>query len=257
MNIPVVRLAALIVAAAALAPRPTLAADVSNPPQTLALVETNAYFGDVFGSRQQGDTFNARFTFSVPGPAPMNLDAIVSSISRGAAVGINITGLGLYNSGDTLIASGIARQSGATDLWTLASNLLAEGSYTIQVSGTMVSGSSGSFGGALMLAPGSGTAASAMLLATTGSTASAMLLATTGSTASAMLLATTGPTASAMSPAASRRRLASAAPTTPARTRPRAPRQTALARFYGAPFLSPARLPKISSICSKRTGLTM
>jgi hypothetical protein len=98
------------------------------------------------------DTFADHFTFSVTG-TPTNLDAIVSSISRTAATGLDITGINLYTSGGSLVSTGSMMSTGAIDVWTLSSNSLAVGNYYVQVNGTMVSNTSGSFGGAIMLAP--------------------------------------------------------------------------------------------------------
>jgi hypothetical protein len=139
------------------------AAPIGNTPQVLDLTDGSGFFGDVFGASNNGGTFADRFTFSVAGTGgPQNFDAIVSSISRTAATGLDITNLSLYRAtggsgggggGDTLVSSGTSLQSGAIDVWTLTSNSLNAGDYYIQVSGNMVSNTSAAFGGAVMLAP--------------------------------------------------------------------------------------------------------
>ena len=142
----------MVIAAASFA-SPVMAADITTTPaQVLDMVGTSAFFGDSFAENNMGNTFADHFNFSVTG-APANFDAIVSSISRAASTGLDITGLSLYSSTNTLISTGTSLQSGAIDVWTLTSDNLAAGDYYVQVSGTMVSQTSGSFGGAVSLAP--------------------------------------------------------------------------------------------------------
>jgi hypothetical protein len=146
-------IAALVFASASFGASAVMAADISTAPKALTMVDTSGFFGDAFGINHMGDTFADHFTFSVTGTVPTNLDAIVSSISRTAATGLDITGLSLFSSDNTLISSGTSLHSGATDVWTLSGNSLSAGNYYVQVSGNMVSDTSGSFGGAMMLAP--------------------------------------------------------------------------------------------------------
>ena len=144
-------LAALVLATASLAPAAALADDISNGPQALAVLDNSAYFGDSFSANNSGDTFMDQFVFNVTG-VPHNLDAIVSSVSRTAATGLDITAFGLFASGGALVSAG-SGTSGAQDVWTISADNLAEGSYYLMVSGTMLSDTSGSFGGAVMLNP--------------------------------------------------------------------------------------------------------
>ena len=146
-------LAALVLASATFGAPTAFAADISTPPQALSLVGTSAFFGDSFAMNNDGDTFMDQFTFNVTGTTPMSLDAIVSSISRTASTGLDITGLGLFTSTGTLLSSGVMGSSGARDIWTLSADSLAAGSYYLQVSGSMMSNTSGSFGGSMMLNP--------------------------------------------------------------------------------------------------------
>ena len=145
-------LAALALATATLATPAAFAEDISNGPQALAILDNSAYFGDSFAMNNEGDTFMDRFTFMVT-EAPHDIDTIVSSISRAANTGLDITGLGLYSSVGNLITAGAMSSSGAQDVWTLSADALAVGRYYLQVSGTMVSNTSGSFGGSVMLNP--------------------------------------------------------------------------------------------------------
>jgi hypothetical protein len=128
---------------------------VGTTPQVLDLTDNTGFFGDTFPASNTGATFADRFTFSVSSTTgPMNLDAIVSSISRTVDTGLDITGLSLYRAtGNTLVTSGTSLQSGATDVWTLTSNNLAAGDYYLQVSGNLNSDQGASFGGAVALAP--------------------------------------------------------------------------------------------------------
>ncbi len=145
-------LAALALATATLAAPVAYAEDISNGPQALAILDTSAYFGDSFAMGNEGDTFMDQFTFMVS-DVPHNFDAIVSSISRAANTGLDITALGLYSQAGSLITSGTSVSTGARDVWTLTADTLAVGRYYLQVSGTMVSNTSGSFGGSVMLNP--------------------------------------------------------------------------------------------------------
>ncbi|HZV67520.1 MAG TPA: FxDxF family PEP-CTERM protein [Telluria sp.] len=145
-------MAAMVFATASLGST-AFAADISTAPQALTFVDTSAFFGDAFAMNNASNTFADHFTFAVTGTAPTNLDAIVSSISRSADTGLDITGLSLFNAGGTLVSSGASLQSGTIDVWTLKSDSLAAGNYYVQVSGTMAGTTSGAFGGAIMLAP--------------------------------------------------------------------------------------------------------
>lgn len=140
---------------------------IGNTPQVLDLTDGSGFFGDTFAMNNNGATFADHFTFSVTGTTGMNFDAIVSSISRSADTGLDISGLSLYRvgggtgtgsgtggtAGDTLVTSGTSMQSGAIDVWTLSSDNLTAGNYYVLVSGNLVSDTSGSFGGAVMMSP--------------------------------------------------------------------------------------------------------
>lgn len=137
---------------------------IGNTPQVLDLTDGSGFFGDTFSMDNNGAMFADHFTFSVNDMGgPMNFDAIVSSISRSEDTGLDFSGLSLYRvgggmgtdgtSGDTLISSGTSLQSGAMDVWTLSSDNLQAGDYYVMVSGNLVSDTSASFGGAVMLAP--------------------------------------------------------------------------------------------------------
>ena len=141
----------------------TTPATIGNTPQVLDLTDGSGFFGDTFAMNNNGATFADHFTFSVTGTTGMNFDAIVSSISRTADTGLDFSALSLYRvgggtgtggtAGDTLVTTGSSLQSGSMDVWTLSSDNLAAGDYYILVSGNLVSDTSASFGGAVMMAP--------------------------------------------------------------------------------------------------------
>jgi hypothetical protein len=146
-------IAAIVLASASFGSSAVMAEVVGNSPQALDLVDNSAFFGDAFEAGNEGNTFADRFTFTVDGTVGMNLDAIISSISRTADVGLDITGLALYGEDDTLITNGTSLMSGEMDVWSISTDNLAAGDYYLQVSGNLISETSASFGGAVMLAP--------------------------------------------------------------------------------------------------------
>jgi hypothetical protein len=127
--------------------------DIGNSPQALDLVDDTAFFGDTFSAGNNGNSFADRFTFTVDNEIPMNIDAIVASVSRTADVGLDITGLNVYDDDDTLVATGTSLLTGATDVWTVSGDNLENGDYYIRVNGNLVSDEGASFGGAVMLMP--------------------------------------------------------------------------------------------------------
>ena len=144
-------LAACVLAFAAISP--VNAADISAPPQPLALTSDAAgFFGDAFGVNNNGNTFADRFTFTV-GDFPFNVDAITASISRSATTGLDISAFGLYNVADNLILSGTPLAAGALDVWQLSGDLINPGSYYLRIDGTVVSDGAASYGGAVLLTP--------------------------------------------------------------------------------------------------------
>jgi hypothetical protein len=159
-------LAALVLATASLGSSAAYADDISNGPQALAVLDNSAYFGDSFGASNNGDTFMDRFVFNVAG-APHDLDAIVSSVSRSAAGGMDIFAFSLFADSGALISAG-SGSSGIQDVWTISADNLAAGGYYLMVSGSMLADTGASFGGAVMLNPVPEPATYGMLLAGLG-----------------------------------------------------------------------------------------
>jgi hypothetical protein len=144
---------AIVLAGASLASTAVQAQVIGDSPQALDLVDNSAFFGDSLSEGNSGATFADRFTFTVDDALGVNVDAIVGSVSRSADVGLDITGLWIYNGNDTLISTGTSLQTGAVDVWTVAGDNLVAGDYYLRVDGNVVSGEGASFGGAVMLAP--------------------------------------------------------------------------------------------------------
>jgi hypothetical protein len=130
-------------------------AQTLNFSQPLDLTDNTGFFGDTFAANNGGATFNDRFTFTVGSDSgPLNMDAVVSSISRTSGTGIDITGLSMYSaSGRSPVTSGTSFSSGTLDVWTIAGNNLVAGDYYLQVNGTVLSNDAASFGGSVALAP--------------------------------------------------------------------------------------------------------
>lgn len=144
-------IAAIVFATASFGSSAVLADTIGNTPQKLVMKDGAGFFGDILGPGNMGNTFADRFTFNTTGAN--DFDAIISSISRSADMGLDITGLGLYSTDSTLVASGTSVSDGAMDVWTISTDNLVAGNYYLQVSGTMVGDTAASFGGAVMLAP--------------------------------------------------------------------------------------------------------
>lgn len=111
-------LAAVVLAGASLGSTAAQAQVIGNSPQALDLVDDSAFFGDSLEAGNSGATFADRFTFTVDEALGVNVDAIVGSVSRSANVGLDITGLWIYDGNDTLVSTGTSLQSGAVDVWT-------------------------------------------------------------------------------------------------------------------------------------------
>jgi opacity protein-like surface antigen len=144
-------LAACVLAVATLGP--ASAADISAPSAPLTLIgDTAGFFGDAFDAGNSGNTFADRFTFTV-GDVPFNVDAIVASISRSAVTGLDITAFSLYGAANDPLTTGSPLSSGAIDVWQLTGDVLDPGSYYLQVEGTVLSGGTAAYGGAVQLVP--------------------------------------------------------------------------------------------------------
>ncbi len=137
-------LTALSLAGAALLSQSASATDISNPVTALTFDASGAaFFGQLFGSHNQGNTFADKYTFSLAGMSSLNAD--VFSYSANPANGLDISGLDLYTSGGTLVQHGMMLSSGQTDHWTLSNNSLAAEGYYLQIKGSVMSNTAGQY----------------------------------------------------------------------------------------------------------------
>ncbi|MCY0910550.1 FxDxF family PEP-CTERM protein [Massilia antarctica] len=145
-------IAAAVLATASLGSTAAFAADISHSTQALSVIDNSANFGSSFVQNNLNNTFMDKFSFSIT-RVPHDFDAIVTSFTRNATTGMDITNMSLFSGAGTLITTGLQESTGATDVWSLRADSLGLGNYYLQVSGKMVSGTAGSFGGTVMLAP--------------------------------------------------------------------------------------------------------
>jgi hypothetical protein len=126
--------------------------DISSPDAAVTLgTGGTAHFGDKFKANQLNAVFNDKFTFTLS--ATSDVSMIVTSISTKATNGLNLSGLGLYNSLNQLVAAGnmdlsnAVTPTGFEDQWSLSASHLASGSYYFKVGGSLVSTGGGAFAG--------------------------------------------------------------------------------------------------------------
>lgn len=159
-------IAAAAFAAAAFGPSVASAADVSKPTAPVTQFGNSGLFFDGFVN-PAGSTFTEKFTFSITG-APSFVDADVSSTAHDAMSGLGLTGFSLYTSGGSLVATTNEAKWGKNDYFTLASGVLATGSYYLQVTGSVLSNNGSTFTGNLALTPVPEPETYAMMLAGLG-----------------------------------------------------------------------------------------
>ncbi|GJI98692.1 hypothetical protein RugamoR57_54100 [Duganella caerulea] len=142
----------LFAAAAMAASSASAVTDISSPDAAVTLgSDGTAHFGDKFKANQQSAVFNDKFTFTLS--AASDVSMIVTSISTKATNGLNLSGLGLYNSQNQLVVGGhmdltnAVTAAGFEDQWSLSALHLAGGSYYFKVGGNMVSSGGGAFAG--------------------------------------------------------------------------------------------------------------
>ena len=120
--------------------------DISSVPTAVTLANGGSLtFGDKFKSGNKDNFFNDHFTFNVAQFS--NVSLVVTSTSTSAANGLNLTGLGLYDSANHSLLQGAQVLTGKDDKWTLSFANLAAGSYYVKVSGNLVSGAGATFSG--------------------------------------------------------------------------------------------------------------
>lgn len=119
-----------------------MAADISKPSQDITLVDDAAAFHTVFSGNNAGNTFVDKYVFTATPSG--TLTASVESLTNLAKIGLDITGVALYNSSG-LVQTGTQLLTGATDLWSLNATNLAADSYYLQVSGSVVGKAAGDY----------------------------------------------------------------------------------------------------------------
>nr|WP_314544178.1 FxDxF family PEP-CTERM protein [uncultured Massilia sp.] len=129
------------------------AADVEHT-TTIDLTSADGVYSGAFGAKfsggLKGKTFLDTFLLNFAGAS--DLDAVVTSIASGTKVDLDITSFSLY-SGSKLIASSDVLSTGKLDLQTLIFPSLAAGSYALQIGGTVLGSSGGSYGGNINVSP--------------------------------------------------------------------------------------------------------
>lgn len=119
------------------------AADISLAPGPIDLEDGVGLASRLIAGNHSADTFADQYTFSLSGVS--NVLADVYSFSGNAKNGLDITGFSLFNAAGNLISAGSQLSSGKTDQWVLDLGTLAADNYYLQVSGTVLSQSAGSY----------------------------------------------------------------------------------------------------------------
>jgi hypothetical protein len=167
MNFKMSLATAVICATAIFGAPAAYAADVSHTVQTVDLSQGSHDYGSSFGRNNKGNTFTDAFSFVVG--AGNGFSALTSSISptNGSDL-MSLTGFKLYSSVGALIGSGTQESTGKTDQWSLDLSALSAGTYTLKVSGSILTNSGASFGGNINLVPVPEPETYAMMLAGLG-----------------------------------------------------------------------------------------
>ncbi|MBV8624221.1 MAG: FxDxF family PEP-CTERM protein [Herbaspirillum sp.] len=105
-------------------------------------------FGSEFGAGTTGQSFLEHFTFSYA--SPFSLSSAVISIALDGVSRLNLSSLTLTGNGGTW--TGVKTTLGDTQVFTLRTNSLLSGDYTLSVGGLVTGSSGGSFGGNISVA---------------------------------------------------------------------------------------------------------
>jgi hypothetical protein len=149
MRIRKIAIGAMLMASAVLAQ----AADIEHT-TTIDMSGDDGFYSGVFGGKFSGSLVGKTFldTYLLSFSAVSDLDAVVTSIASGTKLDLDITSFSLY-SGTKLIASSDVAATGKLDLQTLSFTNLAGGAYSLQVGGTVLGSSGGSYGGNINVSP--------------------------------------------------------------------------------------------------------
>jgi len=129
--------ASVALACAALMSPVAYAADITNPPGTIEIVDGGGFFGRLITGAMGGDTFADQYTFTAVGGSSIVADLF--SYSGSPNNGVDITAFDLYSMGGTLVGTGTAIESDGIEQWQLSTSGLAADTYYVQVSGSVKS----------------------------------------------------------------------------------------------------------------------
>lgn len=121
---------------------------------SLTLLDGSTSFGHTIGSGHQGDTFLDKFIFA--SITVNEFDSSLTSFSAISGNGLDITGFSLFK-GASLVYSGTQLSTGPLDWWAISGSGLTAGTYTLQVSGTVVGATAASYGGDISAVPEPGS----------------------------------------------------------------------------------------------------
>lgn len=143
---------ASILAGAFLCTATAFASAATLPTNNFVLDLTNtSQFGNKFeGTGYTGKSFLDIYSFSIPSNS--DLGSALTSFATRKTYDLNITSFDLY-SGSTRLVQGISESSGILDVWTLEGLNISSGTYTLQVAGTILGTSGGSYGGNANVSP--------------------------------------------------------------------------------------------------------
>ena len=141
---------AIALAGASLVSHSALAADVSNPLQTITLDDNAGFFGALFTGSNAGGTFGDQWSFTTTSTGDLTADLV--SLSGNAKNGLDITGFSLFDASGAILG-GTQLSTGVTDQWSLNYDNLSAGTYYLQVSGSVMSNAAGKYYADVALAP--------------------------------------------------------------------------------------------------------
>ena len=155
--------ASVALACAALMSPVAYAADISNPPAAIEIVDGGGFFGRLITGAIGGDTFADQYTFTAV--AGSSIVADLFSYSGNPDNGVDITAFDLYSLGGNLVGTGTAIESDGIEQWQLSTGALAADTYYVQVTGSVKSAAPAVYSASLALTAVPEPATYGMLLA--------------------------------------------------------------------------------------------
>jgi hypothetical protein len=129
--------ASVALACAALMSPVVYAADITNPPAAIDIIDGGGFFGRLITGAVGGDTFADQYTFTAIGGSSIVADLF--SYSGSPNNGVDITAFDLYSAAGTLVGTGTAIEADGIQQWQLSTSGLAADTYYVQVSGSVKS----------------------------------------------------------------------------------------------------------------------